>query len=210
LPGLRGRKPSTTTLIGGGLALVLAAVALPLTRRMIHRVVVRRQPRMIDGRGLDPLTGLPNRAEAIWWLNTRLDRAHARGHRLALLVLDIDEFAECNESHGRDAGDHVLQVTAARMQAQLRTGDMVCRSGNDTFMVIMDSLGPDHAIGKVGERVVAAVAEPITYHDDPIQITASLGFALSQERDRNAELLLDRADRALIQAKASSRSIVQF
>jgi diguanylate cyclase (GGDEF)-like protein len=196
--------------IGGGLALLLAAVAMPLTRRAIHQLMERRGQRTVDERGLDPLTGLPNRAEAVWWLNTRLERAHARGNRLALLVLDLDDFAECNANHGRSVGDHVLQVTAARLQAQLRTGDLVCRSGNDTFMVIMDASGPDHVIGKVGERLVASVSEPISYHGEAIDVAASLGFALSQERDRNAELLLDRADRALIQAKASSRRIVQF
>jgi GGDEF domain-containing protein len=77
-------------------------------------------------------------------------------------------------------------------------------------MMIMDAIGPDHLVAKIGQRVVAAVAEPISYHGEPVAITASLGFALSQERDRNSALLLDRADRALIQAKASNRNIVQF
>jgi diguanylate cyclase (GGDEF)-like protein len=204
------RMPAASTLLGGGVALLVAAVALPLTRRSMHLLARRRENKGLQQRGLDALTGLPNRAEAIWWLNIRLQRARARSHRLALMVLDLNDFTACNETYGRDVGDHVLQVTAARMQAQLRTGDMVCRAGNDTFMVIMDAIGPDHLIAKVGQRVVASIAEPISYHGEPIQVTGSLGFALSQERDRNCDLLLDRADRALIQAKAAGRSIVQF
>jgi diguanylate cyclase (GGDEF)-like protein len=204
------RKPTPTTAVAGGLALLVAAAALPLVRRTLTRVGNRQERPVEEERGLDPLTGLPNRAEALWWLNTRLQRAQARSHRLALMVLDIDDFTECNEIYGREVGDHVLQVTAARMQAELRTGDMVCRAGNDTFMMIMDAIGPDHLVAKVGQRVVAAVAEPISYHGEPVAITASLGFALSQDRDRNSALLLDRADRALIQAKASNRNIVQF
>ena len=209
-PRLHLRRPSRSTVVGGGLALLFAGVALPLVRYAVTRVTDRRDQRAKETRGLDPLTGLPNRAEAIWWLNTRLQRAQSRSHRLAVMVLDIDDFTECNEIYGREVGDHVLQVTAARMQAELRTGDMVCRSGNDTFMMIMDAIGPDHLVAKVGQRVVAAVAEPISYHGEPVSVTASLGFALSQDRDRNSALLLDRADRALIQAKASNRSIVQF
>jgi diguanylate cyclase (GGDEF)-like protein len=209
LPGRRWR-PRTKTVLEGSLALLVAAVALPLSRHAMHRLTQLRENRGLEQRGLDPLTGLPNRAEAVWWLNIRLQRARARSHRLALMVLDINDFAAVNETYGREVGDHVLQVTAARMQAQLRTGDMVCRAGNDTFMVIMDAIGPDHLISKVGQRVVAAVAEPISYHGEPVQVTGSLGFALSQERDRNCDLLLDRADRALIQAKAAGRSIVQF
>jgi diguanylate cyclase (GGDEF)-like protein len=204
----RPRGPKLLAL--AGIALVAAAVAVPVSRHLAHRVAVRRANRELERRGLDALTGLPNRAEAVWWLNNRLQRAHARSHRLAVMVLDIDDFAEVNAVYGRDVGDHVLQVTAARMQAQLRTGDMVGRVGNDTFMVIMDAIGPDHLVTQVGGRVVEAVGEPISFHDEPVQITASLGFALSRERDLNAGLLLDRADRALIQAKSSSRSIVQF
>jgi diguanylate cyclase (GGDEF)-like protein len=203
-------KPTSTTVVAGGLALLVAAAAVPLARRALTRINDRQDRNGEQERGLDPLTGLPNRAEALWWLNTRLQRAQARSHRLALMVLDIDDFTECNEIYGREVGDHVLQVTAARMQAELRTGDMVCRAGNDTFMMIMDAIGPDHLVAKIGQRVVAAVAEPISYHGEPVAITASLGFALSQERDRNSALLLDRADRALIQAKASNRNIVQF
>ncbi len=204
------RRPSARIVIGGGLALMLAAASVPLIRRSITRISDRRAKQVDDVRGLDPLTGLPNHAEAIWWLNSRLERAQSRSHRLALMVLDIDDFTECNEIYGREVGDHVLQVTATRMQAELRTGDLVCRTGNDTFMVIMDAIGPDHLIAKVGQRVVAAVAEPISYHGEPVSVTASLGFALSHDRDRTPALLLDRADRALIQAKASNRSIVQF
>ena len=209
---LRSRlhRPATSTLVGTGLALALAAAAVPVARRTAARLAERRNRVVEEDRGLDPLTGLPNRAEALWWLDTRLQRAQSRSHRLALMVLDLDDFTECNEIYGREVGDHVLQVTAARMQAELRTGDMVCRSGNDTFMVIMDAIGPDHLVAKVGQRVVAAVAEPISYHGEPVAVTASLGFALSQDRDRNSSLLLDRADRALIQAKASHRNIVQF
>jgi diguanylate cyclase (GGDEF)-like protein len=203
-------QPSTSTLVGVGLAMAVAAAAVPVTRSVVARIATRRNRLVDEDRGLDALTGLPNRAEALWWLNTRLQRAQSRSHRLALMVLDLDDFTECNEIYGREVGDHVLQVTAARMQAELRTGDMVCRSGNDTFMVIMDAIGPDHLVAKVGQRVVAAVAEPISYHGEPVAVTASLGFALSQDRDRNSALLLDRADRALIQAKASNRNIVQF
>ncbi|HST81185.1 MAG TPA: GGDEF domain-containing protein [Kineosporiaceae bacterium] len=207
---LQLRRSPAPTLVGGGLALLLAAAAVPLLRRSITRIGDQRGKRAEEPRGLDSLTGLPNRAEAIWWLNARLQRAQARSHRLALMVLDLDDFTECNEIYGREVGDHVLQVTATRMQAELRTGDLVCRTGSDTFMVIMDAIGPDHLIAKVGQRVVAAVAEPISYHGEPVSVTARLGFAVSKERDRNPALLLDRADRALIQAKSSSRSIVQF
>jgi diguanylate cyclase (GGDEF)-like protein len=206
----KSRRPGIGTVAGVGLALAVAAVALPLTHWMVHRLADRHARRSREQRGLDALTGLPNQAEAAWWLNIRLQRARARSHRLAVMVLDINDFAECNDTYGREVGDHILQVTGARMQAQLRTGDMICRTGSDTFMVIMDAIGPDHLAAKVGERIVAAVAEPISYHGEPIKITASLGFALSQERDTGCELLLDRADRALIQAKAAGRSIVQF
>ena len=91
---LHTRRPSSSTLVGGGMAVLFAAVALQLVRRSITRISDRRDQRIDDQRGLDSLTGLPNRAEAIWWLNTRLQRAQSRSHRLALMVLDIDDFTE--------------------------------------------------------------------------------------------------------------------
>jgi diguanylate cyclase (GGDEF)-like protein len=197
--------------VGAGVAvsLLAAAVAAYATREKIRGLLPSRTPENSE-RGLDTLTGLPNRAEAQWWLNTRLARARNRNHRLAVMILDINGFADLNEIHGREVGDHVLQVTAARMQSQLRTGDMVCRIANDTFMVIMDAIGPDHLISRIGERVVTTVSEPISFHGEPITISASIGFAISQDKDRTPDLLLDRADRALVQAKASNRNVVQF
>ena len=201
-------------LIAGGAVIVGMLVAIPLTRRVIRRahrrIDAHRDRRAGRVRGLDPLTSLPNRAEAQWWLNRRLGQARSRRQRLAVLVIDLDQFSECNETFGRSAGDHVLQVTAARLQALLRTGDMVCRIGNDTFMVIMDVTGPDHEVARIGERVVDAVADPISFGDETIMVTASVGFAISNDREAEPDLLLGRADRAVIQAKASQRPIVQF
>jgi diguanylate cyclase (GGDEF)-like protein len=210
-----GSQPKSHTrrnlLIGAGvLATLLTAAAIAYALREKIRGLFDKRATESSERGLDTLTGLPNRAEAQWWLNTRLARARNRNHRLAVMILDINGFADLNEIHGREVGDHVLQVTAARMQSQLRTGDMVCRIANDTFMVIMDAIGPDHLISRIGERVVTTVSEPISFHGEPITISASVGFAISADKDKTPEFLLDRADRALVQAKASNRNVVQF
>lgn len=203
----RGRRLLSTS--GTALALVVAAVGVYALSRRITSLLTKPAAESTE-RGLDTLTGLPNRAEAQWWLNTRLTRARNRNHRLAVMILDLNGFADLNEIHGREVGDHVLQVTAARMQSQLRTGDMVCRIANDTFMVIMDAIGPDHLIARIGERVVTTVSEPVSFHGEPVTISASVGFAISQDKDKTPDLLLDRADRALVQAKASNRNVVQF
>ncbi|GAB6897316.1 GGDEF domain-containing protein [Kineosporia succinea] len=211
LPHRQARRRDHRLLIAGGVAvtLIAAAAAVYTARTRLKQLLDKRSTENSE-RGLDTLTGLPNRAEAQWWLNTRLARARNRNHRLAVMILDINGFADLNEIHGREVGDHVLQVTAARMQSQLRTGDMVCRVANDTFMVIMDAIGPDHLIARIGERVVTTVSEPISFHGEPITISASVGFAISLDKDKTPELLLDRADRALVQAKASNRNVVQF
>jgi len=203
----RGRRVATAAVLAAALA---AVVAGGYVLRKQVRTLLRKRPAESTERGLDTLTGLPNRAEAQWWLNTRLTRARNRNHRLAVMILDLNGFADLNEIHGREVGDHVLQVTAARMQSQLRTGDMVCRIANDTFMVIMDAIGPDHLIARIGERVVSTVSEPVSFHGEPVPISASVGFAISQDKDKTPDLLLDRADRALVQAKASNRNVVQF
>jgi diguanylate cyclase (GGDEF)-like protein len=201
-------RPGTRTLIiAGGAACVVAigVAAMPMTRRAIRRLTNRRRQRFITPVGLDELTGLPNRAEAERMLGAALDRGRARGRRVAVLYVDLDDFKLCNDTYGSDAGDHVLQVTAARMQAQLRSGDTVCRLGSDDFVVIMESAGPDHMVTRVGERISDAVAQPITFEGEPILVGASIGVAVAVPGDTTDELLA-HADTAMYAAKATGKS----
>lgn len=158
----------------------------------------------------DPLTHLPNRR----LLQDRLaqvQHASARTHALAaLLFLDLDRFKWVNDTHGHDAGDHLLQQVAQRLQASVRPSDTVARLGGDEFVLLIHPLGETvqqatvHA-KTIADTVLAALRQPVILGNVPHTITTSIGIALFCGTAESAEQLLKRADRAMYQAKAVGR-----
>lgn len=109
----------------------------------------------------DTLTGIPNRHEALRVLGAALDREDGRD--VAVLFVDLDHFKQVNDVHGHHAGDHVLQLSAARMQAQLRESDIVCRLGGDEFVVIIEGGDSMQVLSMIGQRIVDSIREPIVF-----------------------------------------------
>jgi diguanylate cyclase (GGDEF)-like protein len=213
--GKRGKSRRTgtrTMIIAGGAVCVAAAgiAALPTTRRALRRMTAQRRTKLITPVGLDELTGLPNRAEGERMLGAALERGRARGRRVAVLYVDLDDFKLCNDTYGSPAGDHVLQVTAARMQAQLRSGDTVCRLAGDDFMVIMESAGPDHMVTRIAERISDAISQPITFEGETILIGASIGVAVAVNGESDVDEIIAHGDAAVDRARASGRHVVQY
>jgi diguanylate cyclase (GGDEF)-like protein len=155
----------------------------------------------------DSLTGLPNRAEA----ERLLGAALARGGRVGLLFVDLDHFKQVNDSFGHHAGDHVLQVSATRMTAEVREPDTVCRLGGDEFVVVLDPAESDQVVTAIGSRIVAALSLPVTYDGHELRVGASVGAAVSAGDGReDPEELLSRADHAVYRAKAAGRNGLAF
>ena len=155
----------------------------------------------------DALTGLPNRTEAERLMESALDDARAEPGTLGavgILFVDLDHFKQVNDEHGHHAGDHVLQVAAARMRAGVRPGDAVCRLGGDEFVVVMSGVAPE-LLTEIGERLVTELSEPIAYRGAEVRIGASIGAALGGPGVRTADDLLAQADRATYRAKAAGR-----
>ena len=142
----------------------------------------------------DELTGLPNRRA---W-NEELPRASARAERdgrpMAIAMLDLDRFKDYNDSHGHQAGDRLLKEAAAAWRAELREGDVLARYGGEEFAVALHRCALEEA-REIVERMRGAT---------PGGVTCSAGIASSDGAEDPAALL-ERADRALYQAKAAGR-----
>jgi diguanylate cyclase (GGDEF)-like protein len=153
----------------------------------------------------DALTGLPNRPEAERLLEGALEDARAgAGGEVGALFVDLDHFKQVNDTHGHHAGDHVLQVAASRMRAEVSPAGIVCRLGGDEFVVILPGTAPGE-LTVIGERLVAELAQPIPYQGTDLRIGASIGAAVSGPAAQTAEELLVCADRAAYHAKATGR-----
>jgi diguanylate cyclase (GGDEF)-like protein len=155
----------------------------------------------------DPLTGLPNRMLAQHRLEQALAEAKGNDTSISLLVIDLDEFKDVNDSFGHDAGDALLKETAARLSAAVRDGDTVARLGGDEFVIVLAGSSLEHG-ATLAEGIAKKLRQPVPYADQMIASRASIGVAsFPDHTDEAAELMKD-ADIALYRAKAEGRNRV--
>ena len=162
---------------------------------------------------IDPLTGLHNRRYAMPQLAAIAERAVAEASVFAVMVVDLDRFKSVNDRLGHAAGDTVLVEVARRLKANLREDDLLARIGGEEFLVALpDTSFQDACIA--ADRLCSAIEEtPIQLGiASSLRVTVSIGLAVSGE-DFGAEpapRIVDRADRALLIAKAEGRNKVMI
>ncbi|MDI6101920.1 diguanylate cyclase [Actinoplanes sp. NEAU-A12] len=139
----------------------------------------------------DALTGLANRV----LLQRRLEAAH---EPVSMLLLDLDGFKEINDRHGHHTGDLVLQEVARRLTGLLGTGELAARLGGDEFAVLLPGTGAT-AAGRLAERIVSAVAEPMPIGGGVLTVGASVGVAAGAPGDGDG--LMRQADAAMYRRK---------
>lgn len=150
---------------------------------------------------VDILTGLPNRRSFQRLLPKTLAAAAKKGHGVALLFLDLDNFKYVNDSMGHGAGDALLRHVAQVLSATLRNDAQVCRLGGDEFTVILTNCGTPSEAKAVGARVLAALHRPVVIQDIELQTKASIGVALAPLHSSISEDLVKFADTAMYRAK---------
>jgi two-component system cell cycle response regulator len=158
----------------------------------------------------DSLTGLYNRRYLMAHLEGLMTRAAEGAQGPAVLMIDIDFFKRVNDTHGHPAGDAVLREVASRIARHVRAFDLVARYGGEEFVVVMPET-PLPVASMVAERLRSMVAgKAITLGDGAgdLKATISIGIAITREGGDNAAALLQRADKALYQAKAGGRNCV--
>jgi diguanylate cyclase (GGDEF)-like protein/PAS domain S-box-containing protein len=149
----------------------------------------------------DPLTGLPNRTLCLDRIQRALDRRRPVGSHLAVLAIDLDRFKVVNDSIGPVHGDAVLLEVARRLQEVLRASDTAGRPSGDEFVVVCDDIESAGEAAVIAERILTALRVPVVVEGRVVVPTASIGIALSTERDRDATALLRDAGAALHRAK---------
>jgi diguanylate cyclase (GGDEF)-like protein len=159
----------------------------------------------------DELTGLPNRS----LLRDRLDQAilHAqrKGRCMAVAFIDLDSFKLVNDGLGHNAGDELLKVVGARMQACVRRDDTVGRFGGDEFIILLTDLGEDAlAIAPVLEQVRQSVTRPVLLEGQEVQVSCSMGVVMYPRDGADPGTLLMNADAAMYRAKESGNNKFVF
>jgi diguanylate cyclase (GGDEF)-like protein len=176
----------------------------------IEELAVRAGPALENARrfrearqlaDLDALTNLHNRRYFHETLGRECSRAHRYDRRLAIVVLDVDDFKAINDRIGHLAGDAVLASVAERVQSVVRSADIACRVGGDEFAVVL----PESTLGDAEQlyrRVQFAVGSRPLGPFERIHLSAGIAELRSED---DAKTLFERADEALYRAKATGK-----
>ncbi|WP_180682264.1 putative bifunctional diguanylate cyclase/phosphodiesterase [Tepidicella baoligensis] len=163
----------------------------------------------------DSLTGLFNRRAFQDRVGQAQSAAARSGLWAALCFIDLDNFKDINDAYGHAVGDKVLRETAQRLQAVVRREDNIGRLGGDEFIVLLEGLSQDREQAAwrakvVGEKIRAALEQPLSVEGNEVLATPSIGIALFAGEEERMEDILRRADLAMYESKAAGRNAVRF
>ncbi len=211
-PAAGGSSPLTQALVVllVGLAvtvlLSLLIFALSTSRARALDLVDEKADELIRQALHDELTGLPNRWLVLDRADQLLARARRRGSIATVLVVDLDNFKDVNDTLGHAVGDELLKAVGDRLQDSVREGDTVGRLGGDEFVVLLEDDRLPSRGGLVAARILAELKAPfrIGTQDRPLSIAASIGIATG-DRKTAGDLLKD-SDVALYRAKSLGKA----
>jgi len=155
----------------------------------------------------DPLTEISNRRHFMSQISEEIERTKRFGDPFSLMMIDIDNLKEVNDTYGHEAGDEVLRTFAKYCQTRLRSIDRLARFGGDEFIVLLVQTGWKKA-KEVAERLVSEIQGlEMQIEKESIHITVSIGLTTIIEGS-TIEGLIKRADKALYEAKNGGRNQV--
>lgn len=178
---------------------------------IVHDITERKQAEMEIERlaFTDSLTGLYNRRSFEESMTQQIARHRRSQTPFALMLLDLDDFGNINNTLGHQAGDELLVSIGQRLTSSFqRQTDIVARLGGDEFVVLMTHIDdePDVVCEKLAARLVNALQEPHTVGNKPLITTASVGVALCHGKpDITADDMLRIADEAMYDAKKAGK-----
>jgi diguanylate cyclase (GGDEF)-like protein len=158
----------------------------------------------------DSLTGLANRLLFKEQLEEALSDVSARAHPLAVLFLDLDGFKAVNDTLGHSVGDLLLKSVAARLRDIIAETDRIARLGGDEFAILQTSSNQPGSSIRLAEKIIEVVGQPFIIDGHEVSVGTSVGIALAQPGEMNAEVSLKSADLAMYSAKFDGRGIYRM
>jgi diguanylate cyclase (GGDEF)-like protein len=155
----------------------------------------------------DILTELPNRALFHRRAEAALGVGARRSEPVAIAIIDLDHFKDINDTLGHHNGDRLLAELARRVAANTRPHDTVARLGGDEFgLILRDAAGAEQAL----RRLRDIVDDEIEVSGLPLSVEASIGFVIAPEDGTNVDILIQRADMAMYNAKARHSGVMRY
>lgn len=154
----------------------------------------------------DPLTGLPNRLLVTEQLQHSIAVAKRNNSTLAVMMIDLDNFKEVNDTLGHPEGDRLLIDVAQRLTEAMRDSDTVGRLGGDEFAVVLPNINESEALN-VAQKILDFLAPSFALDDHTLKVGASIGIAMYPEHASDQTSLIRIADVAMYEAKKTNISV---
>ena len=157
---------------------------------------------------IDSLTNVFNRRYYLERFKEEIERSGKFNYKFSCLMIDIDYFKDFNDRYGHIVGDAILRELSRTIQGNIRQIDLIGRYGGEEFSIILSETDKD-AAGLAAERIRLAVQNKhIRVYDEELKITVSIGISTCPYDGKEIEILIDKADSALYQAKQAGRNRV--
>jgi diguanylate cyclase (GGDEF)-like protein/PAS domain S-box-containing protein len=161
----------------------------------------RQMVRELERQALsDSLTGLPNRSLLQDRLTQQIRLSFREGRSFALVLLDLDDFKEVNDTFGHHAGDELLRHLGQRLRSTVWEVDTVARLGGDEFAIVLPNTDEAGALRAIG-RMTAELATPFEIESQLVQVGGSFGVVVYPTHGQDGDVLLRHADVAMYAAK---------
>jgi diguanylate cyclase (GGDEF)-like protein len=189
-----------------------SALRIEAARKQLEHEIAERQKleeRLRRMATTDGLTGALNRAGFLAAAQRELELEQQPGRALTLLMIDVDHFKLINDRYGHAGGDQALRHLVSAVGRGIRQSDLLGRLGGEEFAVMLTGVTPEEA-ERVTQRLLEGIARcPAIHGQNVINMTISIGLAISSRTDRSVEQVIARADKALYRAKAGGRNRVE-
>ena len=158
----------------------------------------------------DFLTGLMNRGETLEFLNRELARGRREHNPVGIILADIDNFKDVNDSLGHLFGDEALKEIGKRFKSKLRVYNGIGRYGGEEFLLVLPGCNLDNTLKRANDLREYVASKPVTAYGSEKVITISMGISVwDHSSNSDAGTLLSQADRGLYKAKANGRNRVE-
>lgn len=183
-----------------GLVSRYVALFSDITKRKQTEETIWRQA------NFDALTGLPNRNMFQDRLKQEIAKSKRADLSFALLLIDLDQFKEVNDTLGHDRGDKLLMIASERIKNCIRETDTVSRLGGDEFTIILSDLYNGTNVDAIAQNLIDELSDPYDLEGEIVHISASIGVTIYPNDAKEIDALVKNADQAMYVAKNKGRN----
>lgn len=175
-----------------------------------HRELRKQQRKLKELASIDPLTGISNRRSFYDKSKELVTYAEIGNLNIGVLMLDLDNFKDLNDTYGHAAGDEVLIAFTKLIEDCIRGSDVFARLGGEEFALLLPD-ADEAAAQRIAKRIIARTQETIiNYDDQEISFTTSIGGTMWIADENKIDIALHRADKILYAAKDNGRNQFKF